>query len=209
MELSVSFVLFVVAAAFTPGPNNIMIMVSGLNHGVKASLPHLFGIAFGVPTMFLAVGFGLTLLFKQHLWLHTVIQLAGIVYLFYLAWLIASAAPSSLDSSSGAGEGIKKPISFVQAALFQWVNPKTWLMGTGAIAAFSDVAGDVSAQIVTMAFVFFLMAFPSAGTWMVFGSWLRRWFAEPARLVLFNRVMAALLVASIAPIMVKLVSRFI
>ncbi len=204
MEVTPSFLLFVAAAAFTPGPNNIMIMASGLNYGVKASLPHLLGIAVGVPTMFLAVGFGLTLLFKQYLWLHAAIQLVGMAYLLYLAWLIATAAPDSLESSSATRAGAKKPISFVQAALFQWINPKTWLMGTGAIAAFSDVGGDVSAQITVMAFVFFLMAFPSAGAWMVFGSWLARWFSDPARSVLFNRLMAILLVASIVPIISEL-----
>ncbi len=196
LEISASFILFVVSAAFTPGPNNIMIMTSGLNHGVKASLPHLFGIAFGVPTMFLAVGFGLTYLFAQYLWLHASIQIIGIVYLLYLAWLIANSAPSSLGDEGG----MKKPIGFVKAALFQWVNPKTWLMGTGAIAAFIPVDAEVGSYVYGMAAIFFVFAFPSAGSWLVFGSWLKRWFADPARLVVFNRVMALLLVASVAPI---------
>jgi len=203
MEISLSFILFVASAAFTPGPNNIMIMASGLNYGVKASVPHLLGIAFGVPTMFLVMGFFLAYLFGEYPWLHAVIQILGVGYLFYLAWLIANAAPSSLDDGS-AEQG--KPLSFIQAALFQWINPKTWMMGSGAIAAFSTVGADVSGQISMMAFVFFLMAFPSAGTWMVFGSWLKRLFAKPKYLVMFNRTMALLLVVSVLPVIYSLVT---
>ncbi len=173
-----------------------MIMASGLNHGIKASLPHLLGISFGVPTMFLAVGSFLAVLFHKYLWLHAAIQVVGLLYLVYLAWLIATSVPASLEK----GAERKPPLTFVQAALFQWINPKTWMMGTGAIAAFSTVGADVNSQMRVMALVFFLMAFPSAGSWLVFGSWLQRVFKEPKHLIAFNRVMALLLVGSMLPV---------
>ena len=190
-----SFLLFVVSAAFTPGPNNIMIMASGLNHGVRASIPHLLGIALGVPTMFLAVGFGLAYAFEQIPWLHALIQVLGVAYLIYLAWLIAHSSPGSINSDQQS-----RPFTFLQAAMFQWINPKAWMLGTGAIAAFTTVGGDVWVQIVSMAIVFFLLAFPSAGTWLVFGSWLKKLLTNPKHLVLFNRVMALVLVLSVLPV---------
>ncbi len=203
MEISASFLLFVFSAAFTPGPNNIMLMSSGLNHGVRASLPHLFGIVLGVPTMFLAVGFGFTFFLEQTPSLYAVIKILGILYLLYLAWLIASSAPSSLDSDAAA------PFTFFQAALFQWVNPKAWMMGTGAIAAFSNADAALGGQIFIMAFVFMLMAIPSAGVWLVLGSWLKRFFRNARYLIIFNRTMAIILVLSVAPIVVDLVGQYI
>lgn len=183
-----------------------MIMASGLNHGLKASVPHLMGICIGVPTMFLAVGFGLSYLFNQYPWLHSLIQLAGIAYLVYLAWLIADSAPVSVGDGDAL---VKKPLSFLQAALFQWINPKAWMMGTGAIAVFTTDDGCVGRQIVVMALVFFFMALPSAGVWLVFGAWLKRLFNDQRHLVLFNRVMALLLLVSVLPIAISVFNKYI
>jgi len=209
VDVSASFVLFMISASFTPGPNNIMIMTSGLNHGVKASFAHLMGITLGVPTMFLVVGFALSYLFQQNSWLHTVIQVVGVIYLFYLAWLIAVSMPASLDNDEEARRTQTKPLSFIQAALFQWVNPKAWMLGTGAIATFSTVGADTDTQILTMAFAFFLVAFPSAGTWLVFGSQLKRLLSNANHLLMFNRVMALLLVVSVSDVIVSLTKQFL
>ncbi len=203
MDLHPSFFLFVVSAAFTPGPNNIMIMSSGLNHGVRASLPHLLGICFGVPTMFLAVGFGLGYIFERYSAVHQIIQLIGIVYLIYLAWLIAKSAPNNLDAERA------KPFTFIQAALFQWVNPKAWIMGSSAIAAYTTVGASLSMQIVVIAVVFFVVAFPSAGVWMIFGAGLKRLLSDPRHQRMFNVVMAMLLVASVVPIVVELLQKYL
>jgi len=198
--LTLNLVVFAVVAAFTPGPNNIMIMASGLNHGIKASMPHYLGICFGFAAMLLAAGFGLGYLFERYLWLHSSIQILGILYLLYLAWLIANTAPK-IDSLNT--ERVK-PLSFLQAALFQWVNPKAWVMGTGALSAYTTVGGDISLQILVIVCVFFLMAFPSAGVWLVFGVSLRRLLANPNHHRVFNITMALLLVASIVPIAMQL-----
>ena len=202
MDLHPSFILFAITAAFTPGPNNIMIMTSGLNFGVRASLPHLLGICFGVPTMFLAVGFGLGYVFERYAALHEIIQVAGILYLCYLAWLIARAEPASSKDS-----GRSKPFSFLQAAMFQWVNPKAWIMGTSAIAAYTTVGADVNMQIIMIALVFCVIAFPAAGSWLVFGAGLNRLLANPLHRRIFNISMALLLVASIVPILLELAEK--
>lgn len=200
--LPATFVLFVISAAFTPGPNNIMIMSSGLNFGTRASLPHFFGICFGFPSMFLAVGFGLGYLFERFALLHSAIQIIGTLYLFYLAWLIAMSSPTSV------GQGRAAPLTFFQAALFQWVNPKAWIMGTSAIAAYTSVGAEVNVQILAMALVFWVMTFPSAGVWLFFGVGLKRLVSDPKKQRIFNIGMALLLVASIIPIVVELFERY-
>jgi len=181
--LSFKLLTFVAIAAFTPGPNNLMIMASGVNYGVRASLPHFFGICFGVPTMLLVAGGGLGFFFQRYPMLHTSIQLAGVAYLLYLAWLIANSAPSRLEAEK------RKPLSFFQAALFQWINPKTWMMGTSAISAFTIVDTNVTSQILVVISVFFLMTFPAAGVWLIFGVHLKKLLAKPRHQQIFNVVM--------------------
>ena len=171
-------------------------MASGVNHGILASAPHLLGIAVGVPTMFLAVGFGLSYTFEQISWLHGLIQVLGVLYLLYLAWLIANSSKVSFSSDESS-----KPFTFLQAALFQWVNPKAWMLGTGAIATFTTVGGDMNSQIWIMAAVFFLMTLPSVFVWLVFGSWLKNMLTKPSHLVIFNRTMGGLLVLSVLPVL--------
>ncbi len=112
-----------------------MMMSSGLNYGVKASLPHLAGICLGFPLMVLLIDVGFGVVFSALPWLHTLIKLVGLLYLCWLAWRIASSPVSTLDSQH------KPPLSFWQALLFQWVNAKAWVMATGAVAAFTTVGG--------------------------------------------------------------------
>ncbi|MGK0376012.1 MAG: threonine/homoserine/homoserine lactone efflux protein [Arenicella sp.] len=204
MEIHPSLIPFAIAAAFTPGPNNIMIMSSGLNFGWRASMPHFFGICFGFPSMFLAVGFGLGYLFERFELLHEFIQVSGILYLLYLSWRIATAAPANLEGGQSS-----KPLSFVQAALFQWVNPKAWIMGTSAIAAYTTVGADINLQILLVGLVFFLMTFPSAGVWMMFGAGLKKILADLRHQKVFNLTMALVLAASVAPIAWNLVAKYI
>lgn len=203
MDSLYSLLVFAVIAAFTPGPNNIMIMSSGLNHGVRASVPHLLGICLGFPSMILAVGFGLGVVFDRFPLLHEVVQVIGVLYLFYLAWLIASAVPSELK-----GEKLP-PLSFIQAAMFQWVNPKAWIMGTSALAAYTTVGASMAEQILTVVLVFMLMAFPSAGVWLLFGAGLQKLLSKPLHQRCFNVVMALLLVCSIVPVIIELLAKFL
>lgn len=203
MESLPSLLMFAVIAAFTPGPNNIMIMASGLNFGTRASMPHFFGICLGFPSMFLAIGFGLGFLFERFAALHAVIQVLGILYLLYLSWLIANA------SQAEAQLGYAKPFTFMQAALFQWINPKAWVTGTSAIGAFTVIGSDLSVQILIIGLVLFCVAIPSAGVWMMFGAALQKVLSKPRHLRTFNMTMALLLAASVMPVVIELVQKYV
>jgi len=198
-----SLLVFAIIAAFTPGPNNIMIMTSGLNFGARASMPHLIGICLGFPTMFLAIGFGLGFLFERFTLLHAFIQVFGVLYLLYLSWLIA------ISGRAKAQDGQSRPFTFVQAALFQWVNPKAWVTGTSAIAAFTTIDADLTLQILIIGLVLFLVALPSSAVWMFFGTALQRILANPRHLKVFNVTMALLLAGSVMPVVVDLVQKYI
>ena len=189
-ELFWNFVVFAIVAAVTPGPNNIMLMASGVNFGTRASMPHYFGICFGAPVMFFATGLGLGSLIAAQPWIYFTIKVAGLSYLTYLAYLIAKT--SSLDKS----ESTDQPLSFTQAMLFQLVNPKVWLMGSGAVAAFTTAEIAILPQVLTIAAVFFVIGFPTAAIWLLFGSSLRSLLERPAILRGFNILMAILLLAS-------------
>ncbi|MFV0594122.1 LysE family translocator [Shewanella sp.] len=193
MELILAIALFAFSSGITPGPNNIMLMTSGVNFGVKRSIPHLMGISLGFPTMILAIGLGLSAIFQTYPIIHQVIKVIGIVYLLYLSWLIAN------SSSKMEGKSIAKPFSFLQAAAFQWVNPKGWIMAVGAIATFTSVQQDLTPQVITIATVFLCVAFPCAVVWLGFGVALKRILKNERQQKIFNITMAVLLVASIIP----------
>ncbi|MGL5467165.1 MAG: LysE family translocator [Shewanella sp.] len=193
MELILAIALFAFSSGITPGPNNIMLMTSGVNFGVKRSIPHLMGISLGFPTMILAIGLGLSTVFQAYPIIHQVIKVIGIVYLLYLSWLIAN------SSSKMEGKSIAKPFSFLQAAAFQWVNPKGWIMAVGAIATFTSVQHDLTPQVITIATVFLCVAFPCAVVWLGFGVALKRILKNERQQKIFNITMAVLLVASIIP----------
>ncbi|QFU21948.1 LysE family translocator [Shewanella eurypsychrophilus] len=193
MELIFAIALFAFSSGITPGPNNVMLMSSGVNFGIKRSLPHLTGICIGFPCMVLAIGLGLSAVFQAYPMLHMVIKYVGIAYLLYLSWLIAN------SSSKMEGKGSANPLSFLQAAAFQWVNPKGWIMAVGAVATFTSIDTAITPQVVTIALVFLAVAFPCAITWLGFGAALKRLLKSPRQQKIFNVSMALLLVASIIP----------
>ncbi|WP_220760332.1 MULTISPECIES: LysE family translocator [unclassified Shewanella] len=193
MELILTIALFAFSSGITPGPNNIMLMSSGVNFGVKRSLPHLFGICIGFPAMVLAIGLGLSAVFVSFPILHTVIKYVGISYMLYLAWLIAN------SSAKMNGKDTPSPLTFIQAAAFQWVNPKAWIMGIGAVAAFTSMSQTLAPQVLTISLVFFVVALPSAFVWLGFGVALKRILKNQKQQKIFNVTMALLLVLSILP----------
>jgi len=210
MELLLSILLFALVATITPGPNNIMIMTSGLNYGITRTLPHFFGICLGFPTMVIAVGLGLGSLFQSFPVLHSIIRILGISYLLYLAWKIAttkvspamvSSTPQNQGAADESSDSLSKPLSFVQAALFQWVNPKAWVMVVSSLAAFTSVGSELFTQALLIALSFFLVSFPCVGTWLLGGAFLRRLFKRPGQLQVFNVTMAILLALSILPML--------
>jgi len=186
--------LFALVMVVTPGPNNIMLMASGLNYGARRTVPHAFGIILGVPLMTLAVGFGLGQLFTAAPFLHQIIKVAGILYLLYLAWKVAVAKAPDPDDYA---RDVSQPLTFIQALLFQWVNPKAWVMVVGAISAYTS--NNISVEILLIALCFFCAAFFSTSLWTFCGSLLSRVLRAARHRVLFNRAMGVLLVLSILP----------
>lgn len=193
MEYLVSLMVFTFVASVTPGPNNIMLFASGVNHGIKKSLPHYFGICIGFLLLVAAVGFGLGTLFKQSPLLHQVLQIVGALYLVYFAWKIGST-----NSASNSNE-IRAPITFLEAVLFQWVNPKAWVVAIGAIATFT-IQSRIATSIATIIVMYLFMGLLAMGIWLTLGTSLQRFLNSVKRRRIFNVSMAILLLLSIVPI---------
>jgi threonine/homoserine/homoserine lactone efflux protein len=190
-DLLLPLLTFVVAMTITPGPNNIMITASGANFGFRRTIPHLMGIVIGFPVMTLAIGVGLGELFKTWPIVHTVLKYAGTAYLLYLAYRIATAARGGEAQSRG------RPLTFLEAAAFQWANPKGWMMAVGAISAYTTVGGNPFLESLIIAATFGVIAVPAVGVWAVFGVAVGRLLRSDRALRIFNLTMAALLVASL------------
>jgi len=203
MEFYLAIILFAASTSVTPGPNNIMIMTSGLNYGVRGSIPHLLGICFGFPAMVIMVGLGFSVVFEMYPMFHEVIKIIGVGYLVFLAWLIASSSPSLLEVENS------KPLNFTQAALFQWINPKAWVIATGAVSAYTSVSSDIFSQVIIIALTFFIVAFPCVGIWLFFGVGLKKYLNSPKHQKIFNISMALLLIGSVYPVLKELFIQYV
>jgi threonine/homoserine/homoserine lactone efflux protein len=184
---------FAFVTSVTPGPNNLMLMASGANFGLRRTLPHMAGVSLGYAFMALLVGLGLGAAMEAVPPAKTAMKIAAVGYMLWLAWKMAHA------SAPGEGKAGGKPFSFLQAAAFQWVNPKTWAMAVGAMAAYAGQGGWP--QVALVAGVFAAVNFPSVAVWATIGQSLRGVLLNPARLRAFNYTMAALLVASLWPVL--------
>ena len=183
---------FAFVTSITPGPNNLMLMASGANFGFRRSIPHMLGIGIGFTVMVLLVGVGLAGVFNTYPIAKTGLQVVSVIYMLWLAWKIANAAPPEARAAEGT------PITFVQAALFQWVNPKAWAMALTAVTVYAS--GGVWG-VVAVAIVFGLVNFPCVSSWTVLGQQIRRFLTNRSRLRAFNITMAVLLVASLYPVL--------
>ncbi|MBK5542663.1 LysE family translocator [Pseudomonas sp. TH05] len=196
-DLLLAFALFALVTSITPGPNNTMLLASGVNFGFNRSIPHILGISCGFFVLVLAVGLGLGAVFEAYPVLYSVLRYVGAAYLLYLAWKIARSGPMS-ETEQGQG----KPISYWGAAAFQWVNPKAWVMAVGAISTYTPLQGYFTNVLVISA-VFALINAPTVSLWAACGSLLRNVLRNPRWLRLFNLGMAALLVISLYPLLLE------
>jgi threonine/homoserine/homoserine lactone efflux protein len=197
-DLLLAFVLFAFATAGTPGPNNMMLLASGANFGVRRTAAHILGISAGLGFMVLAMGWGLGGLFAAVPALYEILKWVGVAYLLYLAWHIATA-----KGGLKPGDPDARPMTFWQAAAFQWVNPKAWAMALSAVTTYTPHQGYYG-QVVVVAVVFMLVGTPCCVAWAAFGRGLRRFLDRPAVLRAFNVTMAVLLVASLYPMLAEL-----
>ena len=192
-DLLLALTLFAFVSSITPGPNNLMLMASGANFGFRRTLPHMLGVVIGFTLMIVLVGVGLVQVFDIYPISHQILKVVSVIYLLWLAWKIANAAPPEGDVQS---EGT--PITFIQAALFQWVNPKAWTMALTAISAYTP---DQTLYYVSLvALVFGIVNLPSVSVWTVLGEQMARFLTSAARLRAFNWAMAGLLILSLYPV---------
>lgn len=194
IDLFFALLVFALVTSITPGPNNLMLLASGVNFGFRRSLPHMWGVGLGFGFMILAVGLGLIQLFDRYPLLHTALSYAGGAYILWLAWKIAWAGPVKDGQSSGS------PMTFLGAAAFQWVNPKAWVMAISAIATYTLPASYLW-SLLQVCVVFVAVNVPSIASWVLFGSGLKRFLNDPRYHRAFNVAMAVLLVLSLAPLL--------
>jgi threonine/homoserine/homoserine lactone efflux protein len=198
-QLLFAFIVFATVMFFTPGPNNIMLLSSGLTYGFRATLPHMAGITFGFAFMVGAVGLGLGTVFIAYPILQTILKWGGVAYLVYLAAVIAMADPLKPDEEGGRRKG---PMTFIGAAMFQWINAKGWVMVISTITAYAAIAA-FPLNIVIQVAISLILGAVSCSTWAMFGSALRPMLSSPRAVRIFNIVMAVLLLASLIPVFME------
>ena len=185
--------LFALVTTITPGPNNTMLLASGVNYGFRRTVPHILGVSAGVVLLMLSVGFGLGELFSRVPGLYTALEAASVAYLLYLAWKIGTSGDIKVRS------GDSRPMRFHEAIAFQWINPKAWMMVLTA-ATTIRMSTNFSENTMLMAALFYVIGLPSICLWAAFGTGVRRFLSSPLRLRAFNVAMALALVLSMYPL---------
>ena len=198
-----AFSVFAVVATVTPGPNNIMLASSGAAFGFRRSMPHMLGIAFGFPLMVALVALGLAPLLSAAPAIHQVMQVVGAVFLLYLAWRIFQARRATLALDKVGTQ----PLTFLQAAAFQWINPKGWQMALAAVTTYAvPLPGSQITDALTLALVFFAAAWVGVTPWVWVGMKIEGFLTTQARRNWFFGGLAASLALSLAPGLWSLVS---
>lgn len=195
-EIFYALIVFCFVSAITPGPNNLMLLASGVNFGFQRTIPHMLGVGLGFALMIALVGVGLNATFSRFPVLLPIMRYAGAAYMAWLALRLALAGPIGEADYRGS------PLSFLGAAAFQWINPKAWVIAVSALTAYA-VSENYTRSVVVVALVFGLVTFPCIALWVLFGSAMRRFLNNPRLVRPFNIAMAALLAASIVPVLVE------
>lgn len=191
----VALLVYALVTSITPGPNNFMLLASGVNFGFRRTIPHMLGISIGFASLLIGVGLGLGALLTAFPGLDMGLKIAGGAYLLYLAWRIGSSRSLGKDRETTA-----RPMTFLEAAAFQWINPKAWVMAVTAMGLYANPQEPfVSATIVVVAFT--LVNLPSVSSWAGFGVALRGFLSDAVRLKWFNIAMGLLLAATIWPML--------
>jgi len=195
-DVFLAMLTFCFVSGVTPGPNNLMLMTSGVNFGFRRTLPHLMGVVLGFSLMVALIGLGLDAIFTRFPAVLPAMRDLGAAYMLWLAWKIARSGPVRDGQRGGA------PLGFFGAAAFQWVNPKGWVMALSALTAYA-VVDDYARNVAIIALAYLLIGLPSSGAWALLGSSMRRALADPRIARPFNWTMAALLAASIVTVFVE------
>jgi threonine/homoserine/homoserine lactone efflux protein len=193
-EILYALMVFCFVSAITPGPNNLMLLASGVNFGFQRTIPHMVGVDLGFALMVGLVGIGLDVVFSRFPALLPAMRYAGAAYMLWLAARLALAGPI------GDAEQRGNPLSFLAAAAFQWINPKAWAIAVSALTAYA-VSENYTRSVAIVALVFGLVTAPCIALWVLFGTAMRRVLSDPRFVRPFNLAMAALLIASIIPVL--------
>ncbi len=196
-----SAVAFAVAMSATPGPNNAMVTASGASWGLRRTIPHILGVAIGFPVMVLAVGLGAGEILRSYPWIQEGLRWLGGSYMLWLAAKIARADPMPAETASDEIKG--RPISFSQAALFQWVNPKAWVAAVGAVVTYTSGGTALAGEAAVLAIIFLAISPPILIGWTLVGVGAARLLRSRRAMKRFNLAMAALLVASLIPLLTE------
>ena len=205
LDFLIGLSTFSFVSSITPGPNNLMLMASGANYGFVRTVPHLLGVAVGFVLMTLIVGAGLAQVFDRYPVSYDILKVVSVLYLLFLAWKIANAAPvrygrlAVQPESSTLTVKPGTPISFLQAVLFQWVNPKAWAMALTAMSVYNPSRS--LSGVLSVGLIFGLINLPCISTWTMLGLQIRHWLNNQLRLRLFNWTMAVMLILSLAPVL--------
>ncbi|HWR04780.1 MAG TPA: LysE family translocator [Humidesulfovibrio sp.] len=198
-ELLASLCLFAFVSSITPGPNNAMLFASGVNHGIRRTIPHLLGVTLGFTFMQLAVGLGVGMVFEAVPGLYSTLRALGVAYMFYLAWRIGtSTPPAQAEAASPASQAAGRPMTFLEASAFQWVNPKAVMMCLTAASTYAPPDKPILGAFLVTG-VFFVAGMPCVALWVLLGRVMRGLLQDRRRLQAFNWAMAVLLAASVAP----------
>ncbi|MBJ7468028.1 MAG: LysE family translocator [Rhodoferax sp.] len=192
-------------SSVTPGPNNTMLMASGVHFGFRRTLAHLMGVQLGFGFMVVAVGLGLHTVLAQFPAFYDLVRFAGAAYMVWMAWSLASARPhvavlAALDDGLHSAQDEAKPLGFWGAVLFQWVNPKAWVMAVTIMSAYVPPGAGLL-QIAPLGMLYVALGFPCSSVWVGFGSALRSYLQDPFRMRVFNCSMAAALLLSLYPML--------
>ena len=202
-ELIAALAVFAFDSSITPGPNNLMLMTSGINFGMRRTVPHMLGVSIGFTLMIALIGLGVMKVIDAVPGSMLFITIASGLYLLYMAWKIATTSTSPAENGAAAVKS--KPFTFLQAALFQWINPKAWTMALTAISAYAPKSQGW-AGVFIVAGIFGIINLPSTGAWAVLGAKMRRFLSDPVRLKTFNVIAAILLVGSLYPMVASLLA---
>lgn len=199
LPLLAAFVSFSFVSGITPGPNNLIALANGANYGYTRTLPHVLGVVLGFNVVYLLMGAGLGSIFTAFPLIKEILKWGCLLYIFYLAWKIASASGPGTDSKDGKD---RKPVTFLGSLGFQWLNAKVWVATLTLVSTFTDPDAYWTSLLVG-ALVNAIIAFGTVSTWAVFGSLMKRFLAHPVRCRVFNVTMALVLLVSVVPSVLK------
>ena len=196
LDLLLPFIIFSASGAFTPGPNNVMVLASGANFGFRRTLPHMLGVTLGFPFMFIVIALGLSRVFHAYPFLHEGLRLIGAAFIFFMAWKIAN------TKTIAKAKTRTRPLGFFRAAAFQWANPKALVYVISTVATFTTPERDLMSQVIPIAALITVITFSAVATWCLMGTGISNYLKTERSLTRFNRIMALLLAGSVMLVLV-------